>query len=781
MIKKYSAVPSLPKVLAIAICSALTTMSLPVRADPLLGIKLFRDSEVMFRDTNMSRWTDNYVELGVGYNSKDSLRFGQFSGLTDKGGFPLLGFNWQSRDQGNDAQYWQIHGGNLGLESRKIEAEGGVQGVWNLKFGINQLKKSQTESAVFLHDGLGTQNLTLPGGVTFNDADNVTPGLLKPFKIKHGRDVYHMGLAGNLSNEWNVNLSFREDRRDGTRLTGLPQRYGNQGASGTGSGIAMIVPYPVEDRTRQIEANIGYASKIAQLQFGYTYSNYDNPLKAFNVQNPFNGAFAAAIPNLRLSMAPSNDYHQAHVTGSYNISKTTRLTGKISRGVARQNEAFLPYSANGAASTTALPRASLDAKVVTTLLDLALTAKPMDKMNLKLAYRYRDSDNRTPIMNVIYASRDNATVGTAATSADRTNAPVSTAENRVTVEADYLIADRTTLRAGLERSNNKHTRTDRDKTTTDKLSLDLRRPISDEFVGNLGYVFTRRTGSEYDKNRFYRETYVGAYAGAGAASTNALDNIPSMRSIMYNDYNENRVHASGNWTVSETVSVQGGVNKSRRNNKGPDCSKILDPKIVMPTMPDTCLGQKSADTTGINLDLQWQPSENLTSFAFGNFSETEFDQLGRSWNTSGATALAEAVNSNRNYSVVSTYRDTTLGLGLKWQAEEKLELGGSYVFQVGRGLTNISVADPTLFTGGNAINPMPDLTNRLHSLQMFAKYDYSKQLTWRLNYVYENLRSTDWSYDGLGPTVNPSVLLTGQSAPRYSNHVFGVSAVVKSW
>lgn len=778
MIKKSSAVPGLPKVLAMAICSALTTMSLPVKADPLLGVKLFRDSEVMFRDADMSRWTDNYVELGLGYNSKDSLRFGQFSGLTDKGGFPLLGFNWQSRDHGNDAQYWRIHGGNLGLDSRKIEAEGGVQGVWNLSLSLNQLKKSQTESAVFLHDGLGTKNLTLPGGVTFNDADNVTPGLLRPFEIKHGRDVYQMGLAGNLANGWDVNLSFREDRRDGTRLTGLPQRFGNQPGATTGSGIAMIVPYPVEDRTRQIEATVGYASKVAQLQFGYTYSNYDNPVKGFNVQNPFNFV-AATIPNLRLSMAPSNDYHQVRVTGAYNISKTTRLTGKYSHGVARQNETFLPYSANGAASTTALPRGSLDAKVVTTLLDVALTAKPMDKMNLKLGYQYRDSDNRTPVDTYRYASRDDAAL-VGATSA-RTNAPVSTSENRVTVEADYQIADRTTLRAGLERSNKRHTLTDRERTTTDKLSLDVRKPVSDEFVGNVGFAHTRRTGSEYDKNRFYRETYRLAYAAAVAGTTAALDNIPSMRSTMYNDYNENRVHASGNWTVSETISVQGGINKSRRNSDGPDCSRILDPKIVMPTMPDTCLGQKSADTTGLNLDLQWQPAENLTSFAFGNFSETKFDQLGRSWNTAGGTALAEAVNPARNYSVVSTYRDTTLGLGLKWQPEEKWDLGGTYVYQVGRGLTNVSVANPALFTGGNAISPMPDLTNRLHSLQMFAKYDYSKQLTWRLNYVYENLRSTDWSYDGLGPTVNPSVLLTGQSAPRYSNHVFGVSAVVKSW
>ncbi|MFH1871623.1 MAG: hypothetical protein ABIG36_13480 [Pseudomonadota bacterium] len=115
------------RTVVLAVGAALAALAAaPALADPLLTIKLFRDSEVMFRDADMSRWADNYVELGAGYNSNDSVRFGQFSGLTDKGAFPIAGFNWISRDQANDAQYWQIHGANLGLDSRKFKAEGGV-------------------------------------------------------------------------------------------------------------------------------------------------------------------------------------------------------------------------------------------------------------------------------------------------------------------------------------------------------------------------------------------------------------------------------------------------------------------------------------------------------------------------------------------------------------------------------------------------------------------------------------------------------------------------------
>jgi len=748
-------VPPHRTILALAICSVLTAMAAPTYADQTLDFNLFRDSATLFRDSDMSRWSENYVELGAGYNSRNSFKFGEYTGLTDKGGFPLAGFNWLNRDADNDAQFWRVYGANLGLDSRKMQAEGGMQGKWGVTFSVDQLKKSQTESAAFLHGGLGTSTLTTTPGAYAN-ATTVPLALLQPFEIKQGRDVYRMGLNGELANGWAYKVSFREDQSDGTRLTGLYQTR------------AMIVPYPIDERTRQMEATLSYATKVAQLQMGYTYSRFDNSFHEFDAQNPF----SAAVPNLRMSLAPGNDFHQFNATGGYNIDKVSRLTGKLSYGIARQNDDFLPYSATGGgtAATAVLPRSSLDGKVVNTLLDLALTTKPVDKMNLKLGYQYRDSDNRTPIAHFIYAGRDAANVAAVNSGSDRTNAPVSTTEQRVLAEADYQIADRTTLRAGLERSHKTYTLSDRSMTNTDKFSLDLRRPVSDEFLGSVGYVFTRRTGSEYDANRFFTQTHAAGYlVGTPAITT------PSLRSYMYGDYDENRVRASGNWTVSETVSLQGGVDNYRQRSRGTGCATVAEPAVaaaIGAAMPDNCLGRKLADGVSLNLDLQWQPEENLMTFAFANFAQTRTDQAGRATST-----VAQGANPALDYTVGSTYRDSTAGLGLKWQPAEKWDLGATYAHQLGTGLTNVSAAAGVT----PAATPVPDLTTRMNSLQLYAKLAYSKQLSWRFNYIYEDLKSADWSYDVLGATAVSGVLQTGQTPPRYSNHVFGVSAIVRSW
>jgi MtrB/PioB family decaheme-associated outer membrane protein len=779
--KQMNSAPLRRRTVALAVGAALAALAAaPSFADTVLTARLFRDSDVLFRDADMSRWSENYVELGVGYNSHDSYRFGQFSGLTDKGGFPLAGFNWLSRDDANDAQYWQVYGSTLGLDSRKMSAEGGVQGKWTVSLNYDRIKRSQWDTASFIHDGLGSNNLTLPStfvATNAQDAAAIDPRL-RPFKIEQERDIYRAGLAGFLGRDWDFKVNYREDHRDGTRLTGFIYNFGG--------GRTVLVPYEIDDRTRQLETILSYTTKVAQLQVGYTYSKFDNELNSFNVRNPFTNT--AGQTEGRLSLAPSNDFHQVYANAGYNYSKDTRLTAKVSYSIAEQNENFLPYSANlapGAAGNVP-PRTSLDGKVVRTLLDVALTTKPMDKMSLKVAYQYNDSDNRTPVANYTYLSRDTTALPNVATTPNgRRNTPLSTTEQKFSVDADYEIAAKTILRAGVERKHVDYSvkgdiykdQADRDHTNTDKLSVELRRPVSDEFLGSVGYTYTQRRGSDYDKNNYFENSYWNqAYRDRVRLTAH-----PSMRSFMYANYDEDRVRTGANWTASETVSLQAAVDNYRRKAKGPNCSTVVDPNIpatLSATLPDTCLGQTLAQGLSVSLDVQWQPAENLTTFAFGNYGETSTTQQGRTW-VRGAndTLVGNTAGTLANgWSADVMNRDATLGVGLKWQPTEVWDLGGTYVYNYGTGLAGVATGP-----GIPLAMSMPENWNRLNTLQLFAKWDYSKQLAWRFNYLYENLQSRDWAYDNLTPTSVNQVLLAGQNSPRYSNHVVGVSAVVKSW
>ncbi|MGR8979502.1 MAG: MtrB/PioB family outer membrane beta-barrel protein [Gammaproteobacteria bacterium] len=76
------------------------------------------------------------IELGGGYNTEDSFKFGQYSGLENRGGFVIGNLHIQLRADynGNSTDYWKLDGRNLGLSSRSIRGEYGQQGKGKLFF-----------------------------------------------------------------------------------------------------------------------------------------------------------------------------------------------------------------------------------------------------------------------------------------------------------------------------------------------------------------------------------------------------------------------------------------------------------------------------------------------------------------------------------------------------------------------------------------------------------------------------------------------------------------------
>jgi hypothetical protein len=248
-----------------------------------------------------------------------------------------------------------------------------------------------------------------------------------------------------------------------------------------------------------------------------------------------------------------------------------------------------------------------------------------------------------------------------------------------------------------------------------------------------------------------------------------------MRQFMYADHAQKRLRASGSWAASETVSLQLAGERYDRRYKGPDCADRSNPNVAAAlgatVLPDTCLGRTRLNGDTYTLDAQWQPDPEFTAFGFYTLSRYGTDQRARSWSNFG-----EAVNPNRDFTVRTQYRDNVLGAGLKWQPHEDWELGSQYAFSDGRGVHEVGVGTALIGTGQA---PIPDTMNKLHTLQLFAKWRYSKMVTWRFNYWYEELKTTDWAYDAT-PTTASNVLLSGQQAPRYRNHILGVSVAVEN-
>ncbi len=106
------------------------------------------------------------VEIGVGYVSDDSYRFGRYSGMNDDGPYFIGDIKAQSYRE--DGLNWRIRGINLGLDSRYLRAEGGKQGSQEYYIEYQELPNFVNDTGVTPFSGVGGSNLTLPAGFDIN-------------------------------------------------------------------------------------------------------------------------------------------------------------------------------------------------------------------------------------------------------------------------------------------------------------------------------------------------------------------------------------------------------------------------------------------------------------------------------------------------------------------------------------------------------------------------------------------------------------------------------------
>src|ERR1700686_3963354 len=106
----------------------------------------------------------NQVDVGAGYVTQDSFKFGQYNGLFNKGFYGI--FNFDVRGGGSydsdDSTRWKVTGTDLGLETRDATAEFGQQGKFRINVGFDQLASKRSDSYQTPYLGAGSDMLGLP-------------------------------------------------------------------------------------------------------------------------------------------------------------------------------------------------------------------------------------------------------------------------------------------------------------------------------------------------------------------------------------------------------------------------------------------------------------------------------------------------------------------------------------------------------------------------------------------------------------------------------------------
>lgn len=649
-------------------------------------------------DAEMAALTkpESSVSVGIGNWSKERPQQGIYDGMRDDDAYGLVDLDIVKR---NDATgtWLTFSGRNLGLDTRELKAEYLRQGDIGASFEYSRTPRENpwTYNTGLL--GIGSTNLTISGaGAAALPKSDMTLGTR--------RDLAQLGFYKNLMPGLDVNISFKNETKEGTRHWGL------------GSQPFFMVE-PIDSTTRQLDVTLNYAGERFQMSGGYLGSSYDNANSlAWGLINGAAQPGTASAPNpTPLTLPLDNKAHQLFLDGGYSFTPTTRGTFKLSYARATQDESLPTYDLAAPNNRFVGAPSNIDGRIDTKIVQLGLTSRPLPKLSVVASLRYQDVDDKTPLVGLV----GNNTTGAISVH----NTPHSYKTKSGKLEATYKLPQGFSVIGGVDVSRQDRSapqfeaeryvpfRTSVDEET---YRLQLRRSLSDTVNGAVTYLHSKRDGSSY-------------------LATNDAETADQINPLHIADRERDKWRLSADWTPMDRLSLQFLIEDARD-----DYSKGRP------------YGLQDGSAKLYSVDANFAVNDNWKLSAWYSHDETKARQFNGRWSRGTLEHEADRDAHLRD-------EGDSFGFGVRGAAGAKLKLGADLQVTRNRSEYKDSVAltgscgangfctvYPT--SGGVTGAPLPDIENKLNKLNLFAEYALQKNSEVRFDFIHERWETDDWTW-----------------------------------
>jgi MtrB/PioB family decaheme-associated outer membrane protein len=420
------------------------------------------------------------IDLGPAYVNDDAFRFGDYTGLDEKG-WNLFG-DLFGRYWSDDASYMVFEGYSRGPDSNALFVKGGKQSLYELRASYQSIPRRIFDTTVTPYGGNGTSQLTLPPSWVRAPTTQQMTALAStaaPVAIGWDWDFYGLGFDLTPGQRWKLGVDYT--RRE---------KKGLDRVSGSFMFNAAEFTQPLDYATDDLEVALRYAADNWQTSLMYFGSVFGNQNDSLTWDNPYTAA--PGVDSGQLALPPDNESHQVSLAGSVLLPARTTLNGQMSLGHLTQNEALQPYTTNSLLPASPLPAASADAEVDTVNLNLRAVSSPWSGVTLEGELRYNDFDNKTPINVYDYIVTD-----TVPASVSVPNAAHDYERRDIKLRGEYRLKSGVKLHAGFDTQRFERNNQDRERTTTNRLWFRLRTRLGDNADLDIDLFADDRDGSTY--------------------------------------------------------------------------------------------------------------------------------------------------------------------------------------------------------------------------------------------------------------------------------------------
>jgi len=713
---------------------------------------------------------DNEALIGVRGQTQTSGVFGRYSGQVNSGAFVFGGFKLQGRDEwkSGGTRYFSVVGKNLDFGSEdatqqapdaSITAKAGQQGTWGVKASYDAISYAQStgySTPFTTKDALPSNLHNLPAALIAQTLADTIARDSSNMYMGTRRDVGQVGGQYTMADTVTYSANIKHEHKTG---------FMEQSARISGGAT---YPEQIDYTTDRYDAGMAFNTKRLQATMGMNFTNFSNN-DPYSYVQMLNNALASPSNGgvIGVAQAPGSNTIGMNTSLAYNITPVTRLNANFAYGVTKQNEAFQAGTSINTTTTQqgelAGSPGSLHGLVNTYFANLALTSRPLPRLDTKVSYTYDQREDKTPNINQcnpVYSSCTGAGsgiygdsgAGSIALSNNMPHYRMGWTKQTAKAEAGYRVLESTRVSAGLtyaDTQKNDYTAVDHMKETTEWLRVNSR--FSQSVDGMAGYSHSVRASSDMSSSD-------SAYNG-GIAS------VPYLQLGRTQDQFKTRV---GYQPIEE---VQVGFNGRYTYDKY--------------HIENDDMGMLSDSVLSFGPDISFEPIKSVTAHVFYNY-EQNFH------NNQGMTAVTSSTTGVNGFPINSQTTDIThvAGASVDWKPKDEWKLGMTYTFVEGD--TYQSISDGVLgvagaqcglnATGGNISNatcPIAGIQSQVQSLKVTSAYQFAPNLTWFVTYGLDYMKDNDYAYnvqgyDTVGGQLNPNDV-----SPRYFVNSFSTAVQLK--
>lgn len=743
---------------------------------------------------NPDIWSTGWIESGLLGTWGPNTRSATLNEYGDWGTDPLvtnLGFRMENRKTA-----WFMTGlaENVGRTDQFYQLKTGRYGEYSFTLFFDSIPHLYSTEAKSLYNGVGTDNLTLRGGLVPGASTpaqvnavlaDAPPNELQITRQKAGFSASYTPWKTfeaffQLSNEW----------RDGTQPISATFGYPFE------NGATQIIA-PIHYRTFDVTGALRYKEDDLQANLTYTGSFFRNSDPSLTWQNPGLAEVSAGsyVPTEgRLSLPPNNEFHSLKGDFAWLVSPDLRFSGSMSYSLMRQNDPLLPPTIdsgvipgaggpiNLADWNTTAALSQLTANAAIDLFNAFAQIQYIVSSDLSFDFELRDrvESNDTnyltynpltgqygyiaidgglapfePILSGVYQPNAPGDV------VQIRNMPFANNNLELSTRASYRFDNHVKLDLTYTHNAIGHSVREVPNADDNRVRVQVATNGFEWGTVRLSYEYGHLTGSDYMSN-----PYVPYYSTSlpGYVPLTPQGDIPwtlsDLRKFDVGNRVEQKVHAQANYIVTPQIDLQ----------------LTSDWKIDSYSAQ---YGLHDATSFDINGDVNYQISTSATVTGFLTWQDQHRSMS--SINPQGIPGSGAAGSPDYPFTAAweETLNDNTYAAGLTaHKAWDSVSLDVNYIYTRGDSAVGYSYASPLAFfylvTAMQAGTSFPDITSDSHAFEGDVRWQADQSLTYRLLYRVSFDHLSDFHYDGLDAGVIGNNVYLGVVPENFTAQTVGV-------